>query len=71
MGRTRTGSLDAIYPTALTIKTLDDGTGTNTNNDYLIVTGKERWCTKSTKKKKRSVQIETIGSKDQSCIQEI
>ncbi len=52
MGRTRTGSLDAIYPTALTIKTLDDGTETNTNNDYLIVTGKERWCTKKHKKKK-------------------
>ena len=45
MGRTKTGKLDGLYPTALTIRTID-------GNDHLIVTGKERWCKKYKNHKK-------------------
>ncbi len=53
MGKTKTGSLDAFYPMALTIKTLDngavdaEGNSLGVDNDYLIVTGKERWCSRT------------------------
>jgi type IV pilus assembly protein PilY1 len=45
MGKDHFGKSDVFYPFALTIKTIS-------GNDYLIVTGRERWCTKYKKNKK-------------------
>ena len=46
MGKTHFGgNEDRISPSALTIRTID-------GNDYLIVTGKEQWCTRYNNKGK-------------------
>jgi len=46
LGKSNTGKFDALRPEALTIRTINA-------EDHLIVTGREWWCTKIKKKKKK------------------